>query len=1328
MLHNHPGQLGGEVFLGIPYENDEGNLTPVPGVGYTYGWTSNPDYNQTWIEYANLYFPIILPAGTYRSYEPLTNLVGCPLNGDWTITVTDLWSIDNGNIFSWSIDFAPDLYPALESFSPDLVNWEWQDHPSIFYEDPDSISASPVNAGEVAYTFQVEDEFGCVWDTTVNIEVLPYTHPDCHSCAALIANFPDSTICFGDSVLIDVTTPLSAGAVTFESYDNYEIGASNHPVSNPYISSININSINPLTITNPVNDIVSICLDLETDTNSDISLFLIAPNGDQIPLSTNNGGIGANYTQTCFTPTATFPITTAPAPFTGNFLPEGNWQNFLGAPINGDWALRITDQGGASQMGRINWWNITFQTENEVTYDWAATTELSCLDCPTPMATPADDATYTVTASDIYGCSVTNEIEIDVQIDYFAPDVQLVDLPGGIVEVTWNDANPGNPFYEVNVNGTGWVPSNNGNLSHMINGLLFGNIINVQVRSFVLVAACAVGIGNASISYGFCTLEGVINSQGPYQVSCNGLCDADIQISAFNGVLPFTYQVTNTNNGAMFMQDDGNLMGLCFGNYEVIITDDEDCKDTLLFEVLNKDPIIVLANETKPVSCFGGTDGCAEATANGGVGGFTFVWNDPNMSIGAMVCGLSAGPAIVTATDTDGCKGSGVANIMQPDELTLDVSHTDVNCLGGNDGTATAMVGGGVEPYVYMWTGGDTPDQPTTGGLTEGTFNLIVTDANGCTITGSVDVMQPIDGLSLTLTPFSGCFGQNKNRVESDVMGGSPPYAYSWTPNISTDPDLDNLPIGNYSLTVTDNAGCTIAESVVVTHLPEILITLATDAPTCHNDDDGAIAANIVSGGSGMGYTFQWSTNPNDNDDFIQGLLGGLYYSVVVTDSEGCTGEAGIDMPNPPPPTPDPVDVNDASCFGYIDGSIEIIDVLNANLPVSYQWDAAAGGQTSSTATNLGAGDYNVVITDADMCTASVIYTIGQPDAINVDYDVTENECFGGEDASIDPSVSGGNPGYSFIWSNGSTAAKLTDIPSDQYFVSITDANGCLVEDSVFVDQPNVVSIDPIAKDVSCFGEMDGSVTIEAIGGSPPYRYSLDNDMYVGSKTLIALVAGDYPIYVKDANDCVYTSNVIINEPAEVFVDIEANGSTEDELTILSGEEIWMDANLTNAVGSVSYSWTAAWCGTLSCGDTLTDCDIEITCDNFYATPDFTNDYFLVIEDENGCQAKDQLQVHVKKIRLVEVPTGFTPNGDGLNEMLPVHGRSGTMIKLFQVFDRWGELLYQDTEIPINDTTRGWDGKFKSNDMPPGVYVWYIEAEYADGMTESFKGETTLLR
>ncbi len=1324
MMHDHPGQIGGEVFLGIPYENDEGFFTPIPGTGYEYGWQSNPDYNYTWIEYANQFLPNTLPSGTYNSYEPLTNLLGCPLNGDWTIEVTDLWSIDNGYIFSWSIDFNQDLYPALEVFSPSITSWQWNNHPSIFFEQTDSIAGAPVNAGEVAYSFIVEDEYGCIWDTTMNIQVLPFTHPDCYNCTDLLQPVPNADICLGDSFEVDFSTPQTDGVVTFESYDDYAIGAGNHPPASPYYSTININSINPAVISDPLVDIVSVCLDLETDFDADIRLYLVAPNGQVLELSTNNGGSGDDYTQTCFTPTATVPITAGAAPFTGDFQPEGNWDIFNNAPINGDWSLQISDQFGINAVGNLNWWSIAFQSDNDVSFSWQPDMALSCEDCPNPTVSPTSNTTFSVEATDLYGCVANENITVNVLDNFEGPDVSSAQQVGGEVLITWTDSNPG-LNYEVNINATGWQPSNNGLLSHLVTGLNIGDVVDAQVRAIVTGGACDVGFGVSSITYFLCSLEAVINSQGPYSVSCNGLCDESVQISVFNGVSPFVFDVTNQTTGDNFILMNGNLIDLCPGTYEVIVSDDDACMDTVNFVVDNQLPIIVTAAQDSPVSCFGGSDGCASVMATGGVGGFTFLWNDPNMSIGTPVCGLQAGPVIVTATDQNGCPGSGVVTITEPDLLELAFNTSDVNCTGGNDGSATAVVTGGVMPFNYLWSGGNAPDQQTTAMLTAGNYSVIVEDANGCQVSGNVDIGEPQNGLQLSVSTFRGCFGLNENEAEAAVSGGTLPYQYSWTPMGGTAAMADNLPNGDFTVVVTDALGCTIQETVTLDDLDDVDVAIAFDLPSCNNGFDGAIAANIVTGGTGMGYTYLWSTG--DMDDFINGLQGGQMYSVTVEDSQGCQGIASLLLQDPPAMQAS-AEITDAFCSGTSDGSILISTIENNQGDVTYQWDAAAMDQTTQLAGNLGAGNYSVVITDTSGCSITQVYSVGEPVPMIVDFETTDNDCFGGTDGSIDTDVSGGTPGYTFIWSNGAATAKLTDVPSDMYYVTITDMNGCEKEDSIFLNQPSVVTINLSVDDVSCFGEMDGSINIEPIGGTQPYTYSLDNQQFFGSPTLIALTAGNYSVFVKDANGCVYSNNTAVSEPPPVSVSIIANGLDVEDLTIQSGEDILLDADVSNAMGMVTYTWTASWCGTLSCPSDTTDCAADIDCSNPVAFPDFANDYTLFIEDENGCQAEDQIRVQVKKTRSVVVPTGFTPNGDGMNDLLSVHGRSGTMVNLFQLFDRWGELLFEDVEIPINDTTRGWDGTFKSQDMPSGVYVWYVEVEYSDGMTESFKGETTLIR
>lgn len=1325
ILHNHPGQSGGEVFLGIPYEADEGLITPIPGTGFEYGWTPSPQYNQTWIQYANTHPNIsTLPAGTYNSAQPLTNFLGCPLNGDWQIEVCDLWGIDNGYIFSWSIDFDPSLYPSVETFTPMITTWEWNNHPSILYSSADSLMGSPINAGEVAYVFTVHDDFGCNWDTTINIQVLPSTHPLCHVCEDILTPVPDTAICIGEQVGIDVSsqTPNNQG-ITFESYDDYPIGQSNHPVANPYNSVLAINSITPATITNPAQDIISVCLDITTDFDADLRIFLRSPNNQLLELSTNNGGSGDNYTQTCFSATAITPITSGTAPFTGMFRPEGNFSVLNGAPINGNWSLVVSDAFGANAMGKLNWWSITFRSQTTITYTWTPTAGLSCNNCPNPTATPNNNTSYIVTATDNFGCVKKDTININVLNNFNAPAVNLQLLGNGEMLATWNDINPGLP-YEVNVNNTGWVPSNNGNLSHVITGLSNGQMVNIQVRTFVNGAACNVGVGTDDLLYQFCPLDAFPNNPGPYSVNCQGVCEAAIQISVVNGQTPFSFLINNTTTGTSTTQSNGNLTGLCPGAYQIFVTDGAMCQDTVTLTVNDQTGINVVANQTQPVSCIGGTDGCATAVATGGAGNFTYQWSNQNQSTQQTICGLPIGSYTVTATDQNGCSGTAAVNIAGLPALTISTSKIDVKCKGENSGSATVIASGGSGSYSYQWSTGTTPNQSTTAGLAVGVVSVTVTDSNGCQQFGSVTITEPATAVDVDATQtVVSCYSENASVATATPSGGTAPYNFQWSLGNQNTASISNIPIGQYTVTVTDMGGCTATDNVDIVQWEAYNFNISTIPPSCSGLADGQMNVVVLTGGDGN-YSYAWSNGANA--DFLSNLQGGITYTVTVTDGQGCTGTATRLLEDAVPIVLT-TSQQDAACAGSFDGSATVSNVVGGTSPFTYTWDNAAQGQTTQTATNLQAGTYEVIVTDAAGCSISATVTVNEPPAITMDFVTINNECFGYENGVAEAEVEGGIPGYTYAWSNGASSGKITDLAADTYFLTVTDANGCTAIDSVFIAAPERVEADLTIKDVSCFEENDGSISITPIGGTPPFTYSIDGQQYYGSSTLIALEAGDYDVFIKDAEGCIFSIDATIEEPPQMTVDILVWGESVDEYMLEYGGSIPLIAEVENAQGNVMFVWDASYCGTLF-QDSTSDCSGTLTSSAIWSTPNYMNDYFILAIDSNGCEAEDHVKIHVKKTRRVVVPTGFTPNSSGLNDRLAVHGKNGTMIKLFQVFDRWGELLFQDVDIPINDETRGWDGTFKSKDMPSGVYVWYLEAEYEDGTTESFKGESTLIR
>lgn len=1309
-LHNFAGQTGGEVFLGEPYEADEGFNPPIPGVGYDYCWTPGAT-NGTWIEYANSFTPQTLPSGDYSSFNPLTNLLGCPLNGEWTITVQDLWAVDNGYIFSWSVEFDPDLYPALETFTPTYINWEWDQIPSITYYSQDSIEGSPANAGVAAYTFLLYDDFGCAWDTTVQVNVLPFTHPDCYDCQDNINHVPDTVVCIGDPVSLNVGVNVQSPPITFESYQDYPIGFSNHPPANPYQAPIQVNSIIPTVITNPAANIASVCFDLNTNFLSDIVVRLRAPNGAILELTSNNGGSSDFYTQTCFTPTAVTPITAGTTPFTGNYLPEGNWNTLNGAPVNGNWVLLVSDGAGPTAMGNFNWWSITFNTQNNVTYTWTPDPTLSCTNCPAPVATPQGPSAYVVQSQDSYSCISGDTILVGIAPPIPAPVVSCDPSQANEVLFTWTQVDT---FlqYEVNVDNTGWVPAN-GVLSHLVTGLPNGALATIQVRVLNDGTFCDALIGFSDCIT--CTVDLTVVSQTG--VSCAGDCDGTVQLLGAGGTSPYTYTVEKTD-GAYLLTQTGNglFSGLCAGDHMGIMEDVSGCLDTVFFTIQDATPLSLTVQQTLSISCFGENDGSATAIPSGGSGAYTYLWNDPIAQILPTASLLFAGPVTVTVTDGNGCQISGSTFIDQPLPLLVTTTSTNVLCFGGNTGSGQAIATGGTGPYDFLWNDFAATSTPGVANLPAGAYQVQVTDDNGCQTTGSITITEPSAPLTASAAQTdTSCAGENAGQAQVTASGGtgSPNYTYLWS-NGSSNSTITGLGPQAYSVTVTDVNGCQANASVSITEYAPMSITVIFSPVSCFGTMDGELAVTNVSGGSGSGIlNYSWSANPGLNSDVITGLAGNQTYGVTVTDSEGCSASSSVFLFEPDPMTIQ-VSGQDALCFGEASGSGTVVSVSNATGQVTYQWGPNANNQTTQTATSLEAGIYIVEVTDALGCTASGEVEVDQPAPVSLDFTVSPNDCFGFDDGAVSVEASGGVGGFQYNWSVGTGGTVIDGLTAGWYYLTLTDANACVITDSVEVTQPDALDPAIAVVDVSCFGDRNGRISVSSQGGTAPYLYSLNDVNYTGSSTLVGLYAGDYTLYIRDANGCLWNGDVVVNEPPAMEVIIDQ----APEISVQLGESVTLTASTLNNQGPATLTWIAPYDGTLSC----TEC-FETT---VYSENTITYEAFAV--DSVGCEASLRVTVRIEKERIVLVPSGFSPNGDGVNDRLLVHGQEGTEVTQFRIFDRWGEMVYEAFNFPINDPDTGWDGMFRGKMMNSGVFLWYVEVRYIDGLEQAFKGTTTLVR
>lgn len=1227
---------------GIPYsycfrmfDTDFGTL-PQMAQANTYTYTTVPNASGTTYTYTDRYFP----AGTYLPQQSFNNLLGCPLNGEWTIRVQDNLGLDNGWLFEWGIDFAPQLFAVLETFTPTITDWGWIDNPTITYMAQDSIDAAPINAGTANYTFFVENDFGCTFDTSISVTVLPVTHPDCYNCADNLTEVPDTTICVGQSVLMDVSSEVGLSQeVTFEVRPNHQYSFLTNPYSSPYRSRIAVNSISPGTLTNPAAQIESVCININTLWVGDLRVFLRSPAGALLELTTNNGGNGDNYTNTCFSPLATNPITAGTAPFTGVFRPEGNWAVLNGGPINGNWDLLVSDGFGVNDINTLVSWTITFQSTNQISYTWSPATNLSCNNCATPTATPTTTRTYTVTSTDSYGCIYSDEVTITV-LNSIPPVTNLVcgTPEPGVLLFEWDElAELSSYEYRITLNGvTGPWTGPVTDLSAAVDGLLNGDEVTIEVRGF---------LGSSALA-----------------------CDVE---SAFTTCVYESCDLTLT---------------------PLVITD-------------------VLAT---PALCNGGTSGTATAVVTGGIGAYTYQWSDPLQQISPTANFLAAGQYQVTVRDEVGCIRTATVTVPEPAELTASATTTPASCFDGSDGTATVAPAGGTSPYAYAWANGQTTQVST--GYTAGAHVVSVTDNNGCTTTAIATVAQPDTPVSVTaVQALRGCVGTQTNQATATAVGGTgSSYTYVWS-NGQNGSAIGSLPPGAVTVVATDANGCTAEATAELIDLEPIVLNIIIGPASCFGLNDGQMGINAVSGGAGdpnniSTYTFNWSSGQVGAT--ANNLAGDQVYEVTVTDQQGCTGTESRFLPQPLPITFS-VQHTDASCFGGTDGTASVSNIAGSQVLFTFAWSSNAGNQTTATAQNLSAGTYGVTVTDVTGCFVGQTVEVEQPTAVEVQSVVEDVQCFGEAQGKVELKPSGGTPGYTYLWPNGGTALGQQNLIAGTYNVTVTDANACEHIIPVLVEEPDMLVAEIVPQGVTCYSDKDGRISIMPQGGTPPYRYSLDNQNFDGASQRIGLAAGDYNVFVRDAYGCMFFTETVVDEPEEFVVDAGL------DYTMDLGDSLRVYADSRGGAGQITYIWSAPYDGTLSC----TECAAP------FVGPTYSITYELYGMDENGCESTDLVNVFVRKPRMVAVPTGFTPNSDGNNDRLLVHGREGTRVKLFQVFDRWGELVYEGRDFEVNDTNTGWDGTFRGQDMNGGVYVWLVTAIYPiDEEEETFRGQTTLIR
>jgi outer membrane protein OmpA-like peptidoglycan-associated protein len=606
-------------------------------------------------------------------------------------------------------------------------------------------------------------------------------------------------------------------------------------------------------------------------------------------------------------------------------------------------------------------------------------------------------------------------------------------------------------------------------------------------------------------------------------VSCFDDKSGGIDISVSGGVGPYTYK---WNNGA----NTQDLESVGAGKYEVQLTDAKGCVRTLSAEITQPTELVVKLESAVNIQCFGERTGAVSINVAGGVAPYKFLWS--NGAITQNIAQLPAGSYTVTVTDTKGCKQTLNSIITQPMQLVGklgDVKH--ISCFGEKTGSIPLAVSGGVTPYAFKWSNGDATQNLERVGA--GTYTVTITDKNGCIQTLSATINQPLKLVSSVIaTKDVTCFGGNNGSINISVVGGTHPYKYTWS-NGAASRDLFDTKAGKYSLRIVDANGCRDSSISVTIKEPPLLDVQVVKVTNIikYGLNNGAIDVNVA--GGVQPYRYSWSNGATTQD--ISGVPGGNY-SLKVADANGCEKNVTAVIIHPPPLLVKLVSMQDIKCADDKNGSITI-DVAGGVAPYRYKW---SNGDSTKNLTNIPAGDYSVTVTDANSHTEILSAKIAQPSSIIAQLNYAKNLlCFNDSKGAIQVTVTGGQLPYKYLWSSGQTTEDLVNVPAGDYSLTITDGSSCKQTLKTTLTQPEAFTSKIVdVKNVSCKGDKQGEIHINATGGVGPYKYSWSNGDK--SQDITSALAGNYSVKITDANGCAQSLSAIIVEPNELVASLGA--------------------------------------------------------------------------------------------------------------------------------------------------------------------------------------------
>ncbi len=987
-------------------------------------------------------------------------------------------------------------------------------------------------------------------------------------------------------------------------------------------------------------------------------------------------------------------------------------------------------------------------------------------------------------------------VGVPTEVTYLEPIVtnSVADCQTGTVTVTitggYPEMYPGNNYNLVNT-GAGTLSANQVTFSGgtvTITGLVDGDMYSFTITDdngcpMTFAGGPFVGLpnANAGVDDFSCTLSYNLNAipsvgTGTWTGPGNFAPNANTPNATVTVAAPGTYTFTWTedNTGGCISADDV----------------------TIAFSDLT-----LATNFTDP-TC-GNTDGDITVNAGGGIGNIQYS-NDNGATFQAsnVFNNLGQGSYDIVIQDDSGCVAT--VNVVLTDQGGATIDSTPINdpsCNGVCDGDITINITGGTSPHDYSIDGGGTfqTNNNFFNGLCAGVYDIVVRDANGCVSTTQVTLTDPPVVTYTAILSNLTCYQDGSGSIDITGGGGDGgPYQYSIDNGATFQASglFNGLAAGTYDIVVQDGNGCTVTGQETIIEPTELTITFSSFDATCNGICDGY--AIVIPAGGVSPYTYTWSSSAN-NTPTENNLCAGTY-DLIVTDDSLCT----VDTLSFPINEPVPVAINnvtatDELCNGNCDGTITI----DAPAATQFSIDNGTTFQASNTFNGLCAGNYDIVVQDANGCPATTTAIVNSPAPLSATVSNDTTICTGGT-ATLTAGGLGGTTPYTYLWDdpNASTTATITTTVAGTFNVTVTDDNGCTAQATVTVAIAPPLTVTALTSQSICPGDQ---VTISAIGGGGdggPYNYDWTNDDGSGwtasgqFQTVAPTVTTTYTVTVSDnCGSTTTTDQITITVNQEPVVNFSADnlagctpvtttftnltdplmtgtcywdfgdgnfstdcnpthtytipGCYDVTLTVYSPDNCVSDTTFTQMICVYAYPQADFLFGpqptnvlnpTINFANTSTGAiSYEWIFDNLGGSneehPSFTfpddgpggYDVCLVATSANDCVDTICYRVIIDDLFLVYVPNAFTPDGDGDNDyFFPVVSGIEPLSYQFLIYDRWGELIFESRHPELQ-----WGGSVKGNSdaAKQDVYVWkLIVTDGIKGEQHEFIGHVTLLR